>query len=165
MKCSLFFFLILFGFGAFSQINEVDSQGRKQGKWEKIYEGTRVYTYRGQFKDDLPVGKFVYFYKSQKVKAVINHNVVETGRSVAFYYYEDGGKPMSYGIYRNMKKDSVWSNFTPSGRLSSTETFENGKLHGLKTIYFIPDLRSDKSRVISTTMVYADGLLDGAYQE
>ncbi|MDA9881997.1 hypothetical protein N9C33_04295 [Crocinitomicaceae bacterium] len=165
MKCSLFLFVAFFGLVTTAQVNEVDDQGRKQGKWEKLYEGTRVYMYRGQFTDDIPVGKFVYFYRSQKVKAVINHNVVETGRSVAFYYHEENGKTMSYGIYRNMKKDSVWTNFTPSGRLSSTETFKNGELDGIKSIYFIPDLRSDRSIVVSTTMNYSDGALNGAYQE
>ncbi len=94
MKCSLFLFVAFFGLVTTAQVNEVDDQGRKQGKWEKLYEGTRVYMYRGQFKDDIPVGKFVYFYRSQKVKAVINHNVVETGRSVAFYYHEENGKTM-----------------------------------------------------------------------
>jgi antitoxin component YwqK of YwqJK toxin-antitoxin module len=148
----------------FAQVNQVDSKGRKQGQWEKVYPGTRVYMYRGQFENDKPVGKFTYYYKSSKVKAIINHNALEPGRSVAFYYHESG-KVMSYGIYRNQKKDSVWANFTPSGRISFTETYKNDKLHGLKRVYFIPEKMEDKSQIVSAEMNYENGMLQGECKE
>ena len=165
MRFSLLFIFTIVGLAGTAQVNQVDSQGRKQGKWEKVYEGTRVYMYRGEFKDDKPVGKFVYFYKSSKTKAIINHNAIEKGRSVAFFYHEETGKAMSYGIYRNMKKDSIWANFTPSGRLSNTETYKNDELNGVKKIYFIPEEASDKSQIVSSIMNYKDGKLNGEYKE
>ena len=146
------------------EVNQVDSRGRKQGKWEKVYPGTKVYMYRGQFKDDKPVGKFTYFYKSSKVKAVIKHNEIKAGRSVAYYYHETGVL-MSHGIYTNMKKDSVWLNFLPSGRISNTETYKNDELNGLKVIYFVPEDPNDKSQIISATYNYKDGMLHGEFKE
>jgi antitoxin component YwqK of YwqJK toxin-antitoxin module len=107
----------------------------------------------------------VYYYKSSKTKAVIKHNELEQGRSVAFFYHEETGKPLSYGIYRNLKKDSVWTNFTPSGRLSNTETYKDDKLHGVKKIYFIPEEPDDKSQIVSTVMNYKEGMLHGEYKE
>ena len=89
----------------FGQINQVDAKGKKQGPWEKTYPDSKVYMYKGQFKNDRPVDKFVYFYPSSKVKAVINHDVT-TGRSEAYYYHENQAL-MSFGIYRNLKKDSI----------------------------------------------------------
>ena len=41
------------------EYNKVDSQGRKQGEWRKVHEGKNVYEYKGQFKNDKPVGEFL----------------------------------------------------------------------------------------------------------
>ena len=165
MKLNLIFLFAFIGFVSFAQVNQVDSKGRKQGKWEKVHPGTRVFMSRGEFKDNKPVGKFVYFYKSSKTKAVVNHNALRTGRSVAYLYHESTGKAMSIGIYSNLKKDSVWQNFTPSGRLSNTETYKDDKLDGIKKIYFVPEDPSDKSRIVATIMTYKAGELHGEYKE
>lgn len=143
--------------------NKLDAQGRKQGEWGKLYEGTRVYMYRGQFKNDKPVGKFTYFYKSSKVKAIINHDE-GTNRSVAYFYHEEGTL-MSCGIYRNLKKDSIWVNFTPSQRLSTKETFKNDSLHGMKVVFFIPEDPNNKSQRVSAIYNYNNGALDGESKE
>ncbi len=143
----------------FSQINQTDSKGRKQGPWEKVYPGTRVYIYKGQFKDDKPVGKFVYYYQSSKVKAIIKHEE-SSNRSEAYYYHESGVL-MSFGIYRDMKKDSIWTNFGPSGRLSSKETYKNDSLNGQTVIFYIPEELSDKSQRPSILYNYVNGKLEG----
>lgn len=165
MKRNLTFLFVFIGLVSFAQVNQVDSQGRKQGKWEKVHPGTRVFMYKGEFKDDKPIGKFVYYYPSSKTKAIINHNVNREGRSVAFFYHEETTKAMTIGIYIDMKKDSIWRSYTPSGRLSSTETYKDDVLHGEKKIYFIPEEAGDKSEVVSTIMNYKEGKLDGEYYE
>jgi antitoxin component YwqK of YwqJK toxin-antitoxin module len=157
----LFLFLGLIGL-VHGQVNQVDSKGRKQGVWEKVYPGTVVYQYRGQFKDDKPVGKFTYFYQSSKVKAVINHEV--SGRSEAFYYH-DNGALMSHGIFRNLQKDSIWTNFGPSGRLSNKETYFKDSLHGQKVVFFVPEDPEDRSQRVSAVMNYVNGKLQGEYVE
>ncbi|MCR9173131.1 MAG: hypothetical protein NXI10_11590 [bacterium] len=164
MKSKLTLFVLLLTSIAFGQVNQVDSKGRKQGKWEKTYEGSIIYQYRGQFKDDKPVGEFTYYYESGKVKAIIKHNEVETGRSVAFFYHENK-KLMSAGIYRNMKKDSVWVNFTPAGKLSTKEEFKNDKLNGTTYVYFVSEDIKSPQPVVATKKTYKDGQLHGEYVE
>jgi antitoxin component YwqK of YwqJK toxin-antitoxin module len=150
-------FIPLFLFS--QELNQVDSKGRKQGSWAKTYPNSRVYQYKGQFKDDKPIGTFTYFYESTKVKAIIKHNA-NSNRSEAFFYHENGNL-MSYGIYRDMKKDSVWLNFLPSGRLSNTESYKNDLLHGKKVVYYVPENLEDKSRLIATIYNYSNGKLNG----
>jgi antitoxin component YwqK of YwqJK toxin-antitoxin module len=123
MKVLLMLVFLFFGFVSMAQLNQTDAKGRKQGEWAKTYPKSRVYQYKGQFKDDKPIGTFTYYYESGKVKAVIKHDA-GSARSVAYYYHENGNA-MSHGIFRNMKKDSIWLNFLPSGRLSTTETYKN----------------------------------------
>lgn len=143
--------------------NLKDSKGRKQGEWSKIYPGTKVYEYKGQFKDDKPVGTFTYFYPSSKIKAIIKHGE-NTNRAEAFYYHENGIL-MSFGIYRDLKKDSIWLNFGPSGRLSNSETYKNNLLDGKKTIYYIPEIVTDKSQIISAVCYYKEDKLNGEWLE
>lgn len=156
------FFLGLHTFN-WAQLNQTDSKGRKQGEWAKTYPNSRVYQYKGQFKDDKPIGTFTYFYPNTKVKAVIKHDA-NSNRSVA-YMYHDNGEIMSYGIYRDMKKDSVWLNFGPSGRLSNTETYRADSLHGPKTVYFVPEDPNDKTQRVASVYNYVNGKVDGSFIE
>lgn len=164
MRNRLTLILLLLTSFAFGQVNQVDSRGRKQGKWEKTYEGSVVYQYRGEFKDDKPVGKFVYYYESSKVKAVIKHNNVENGRSLAYFYHENG-QVMSAGIYRNMKKDSTWVNFTPAGKLSTKEEFKNDELNGVTYVYFVTKDLASANPVVATKKNFKNGVLEGEYIE
>lgn len=158
MKFFVLLLTILISSVCFCQ-NVKDSKGKKQGNWSKVYPGSKVYEYKGQFKDDKPVGTFTYYYLSSKVKAIIKHGD-GTNRSEAFFYHENGVL-MSHGIYRDMKKDSVWLNFGPSGRISNTETFKNGLLNGKNVIYYVPEDPSDKSQKVSAVNIYLDGKLNG----
>ena len=161
MRLILSVLYLFFSLAIFAQVNQVDSKGQKQGKWEKLYKGSKVFRYRGQFKNDKPVGKFSYFYESSKVKAVIKYDE-NSNRSVAYFYHENGAL-MSHGIFKNLKKDSIWLNFGPSQRISNTETYSMDSLNGLKTIYYVPEDLSDKSQHISEKYYYKNGLLHGDF--
>ena len=145
----------------FAQVNQTDAKGKKQGPWEKVYPGSRVYMYKGEFKDDKPIGKFVYFYESGKTKAIVEHS--DGARSEGYFYHESGGL-MSYGIYMDQKKDSVWVNWDNQGRLSGKESYKNDSLHGVKVIYYIP-AEGDNSQRPATVYRYDNGKLHGEFQE
>lgn len=154
--------VLAFVFGwslAFTQVNQTDSKGRKQGVWQKNYPNSRALEYKGQFKDGIPVGKFTYYYPSTKVKAVIVHDAGGK-RSVAQLYHESG-VIMGKGIYRNQEKDSVWEYYGPSGRLSTKETYSKGILNGNTTIYYVPEDPNDKSVRPAKVTPYKNGVIDG----
>lgn len=146
-------------FSSLAQPNVTDAKGKKQGEWGKTYPNSRAYEYKGQFKDDKPVGTFTYFYPSTKVKAIITHDE-KTGRSSAYMYHENGVL-MAFGIYMNQKKDSVWTHFGPTKRLSIKETYKNGVLNGKTTVYYVPEDPEDKSERIAKVSNYKNGVLDG----
>lgn len=159
MKLIGFFTFIFLSVTSFSQVNQTDAKGKKQGAWEKTYPKSKILQYKGQFKDDKPVGTFTYFYASGNVKAIIKHDE-GTNRSSAYFYHENRSL-MSHGIYRDMKKDSIWLNFTPNGRLSSSETYKNDLLEGKTTLYYIPESLEDKSKIVSAVYNYKAGKLEG----
>jgi len=147
----------------FSQPNLLDVKGKKQGEWGKTYPKSKNYQYRGQFKDDKPVGTFTYFYPNRKVKAVVKHDA--TGNRAVGNFYHENGQIMSIGIFRNEKKDSIWMNFGPSGRLSTTETYRMDSLHGKKTIYYIPPDLMDKRQIVASVYNYENGKVEGSFTE
>lgn len=158
MKHFLLLLFLVFSTCSFGQ-NKVDTQGRKQGPWEKKHPKSNVAQYKGQFKDGKPVGTFTYFYPSNKIQAIIKHDLNSTRSSAVFYH--ESGIILSKGIYQNMKKDSVWLNYAPSGRLSSAETFKNDTLNGKKTIYYLPEDLNDRSQRIASVSNYINGKLEG----
>lgn len=146
--------------GAIAQpVNQKDAKGRKQGTWQKTYPKMTTLEYKGQFKDDKPVGTFTYFYQSGKVKAVVKHDE-KTGRSAANMYHENGVL-MARGIYKNQLKDSVWEYYGPSGRLSKRETYKNDKLNGKTTIYYVPENPEDKRQLPAKETNYVNDVVEG----
>lgn len=158
-KLILTLLIFQLAFFTHSQVNQVDAQGRKQGPWEKKYPSSIAYEYKGQFKNDQPVGTFTYYYPSNKVKIVVKHDE-KTKRSEAYIYYETGNL-MSFGIYKNQKKDSVWTTFSPTKRISKREIYKNDLLEGKTIVYYVPDDPSDKSVKIARESYYKNGKLEG----
>lgn len=162
MKIKLLFFSIICSLSLVAQ-NQIDSNGEKQGPWKKTHPKSTAIMYEGQFKDDKPVGTFFYYYPSKSKQAIIVHDA-KSNRSTAIFYHENGNV-LSKGIYRSMKKDSVWLNFAPSGRLSSSETFKGDVLDGKKVIYYLSEDASDRTQRILSISNYVDGKLSGEYVE
>ncbi|MBD3636406.1 MAG: hypothetical protein HUJ25_03615 [Crocinitomicaceae bacterium] len=163
MNRFLILLICIFSLSAFAQeqdYNKTDSQGRKQGKWRQAYEDAQMYRYVGQFKDDVPYGKFVYYYKSGAVQAVVNFS--EKGRVTRSKIYHESGYMMAQGKYINQKKDSIWVYYDDRGYLSYQETYENGELNGQKVYYYAPI--EGKYRV-SRYEYYRNGVLHGEFVE
>ena len=166
MKYRFFLIFIAFIFVnvGFGQINQTDSKGNKQGEWIKHYDNSKVIRYKGQFINDKPVCKFVYYYPNQMIKAIIIHDD-SSNRSEAYMYY-DNKKLMAFGIYINEEKDSVWTHYDSYEVLNYKETFKNGKLHGKKTLYYPPsDAGSKEKPAILKEINYENGELNGVTTE
>lgn len=164
MKTFFTFLSIAFGvITTFGQINQTDAKGQKQGQWIKAYPNSKIIQYQGTFKNDKPVGTFTYKYPSNKIKAIVKHNENGT-RSVAEFYHENG-LIMTKGIYRNLKKDSIWVSYNEDGRITMTETFKNDELNGIKNLYYLPSDPQDKSQIVISSYNYVDGKVDGKFTE
>lgn len=144
------------------EINKTDSKGRKQGVWVKYYEGTKKKRYKGQFKDDVPFGKFEYYYDTGETSAVSEFK--EEGKvTYTKTYYPNGGL-MAKGKYIDQIKDSVWWYFTEDKKMLSREFYLNGKLSGEKLVYYPTDPEKEKAIVRESTL-YKDGLKNGQWTQ
>ncbi len=169
MKTKLTLLLVLF-FGFISlpslaqEYNKTDSEGRKQGKWIKTYEGKKDILYKGSFKDDRPVGLFVFYYENGKVKA--KNTYFNDGYNSYASTYHENGKLMSTGKYVNQKKDSTWVYLDQYGNYISKDTYQNGKKHGRCIVFYPFNPKIDEGRPnILETAIYVNGDRDGEYQK
>lgn len=153
---------ILFSILATAQedYNKKDSQGRKQGVWKAVYEDAKAFRYVGQFKDDIPYGKFVYYYKTGAVQAVVVFS--DNGKTTRSKMYHESGYMMAQGKYINEAKDSLWVYYDDRGYLSYQESYKGGKLNGQKVYYYAP---LDGKYIVSRYEYYKNDVLDGEFVE
>ena len=127
MKKCIVIILILLPFIAFSQINQTDAKGMRQGVWQKQYQNGRL-MYKGQFKDDKPVGEWKRFYEGGQVKAILNYK--QNSDSAFVQLFDVWGKKAAEGNYVNEKKAGNWT-ILKDNRKVATEHYVNGLKEGV----------------------------------
>lgn len=156
---SLSVFFLIIGLYAWSQkpveINQTDIDGKKFGKWEARYpEGTIRYT--GEFYNDKPIGEFLYYFPSGKLRA--SNSWSNNGSKAFNKTYSEDGILLAEGIYVDQKKDSIWRIYTEiEGLLLSEETYKNNILNGLTKVYY------PETGQLSETLEYVDGNKEGPW--
>jgi antitoxin component YwqK of YwqJK toxin-antitoxin module len=108
--------------------NQVDAAGQKQGFWKKSYPNGNL-LYKGEFKDNKPIGKMLRYYESGGLQASLAFGP-DGYTAKAKLFYEDG-ELSAEGNYFQMQKDSVWRYYSfYSTALVSEESWLKGKKHG-----------------------------------
>jgi antitoxin component YwqK of YwqJK toxin-antitoxin module len=162
-KILFFFLLTAFNSCFLAQLNQQDSKGRKQGAWQKTYPKSDILQYKGQFRDDKPVGTFTYYYPAGQLKAIIEHH--PDGMHSRAYFYFENKMLMTEGFYFNQKKDSTWVNYNAEGLVLGLESFKNDKLNGKKVIYYLEgQIETEKLNPLSFA-TYENDTLNGEYKE
>lgn len=161
MKRLLFVALcLMIPFLLFSQehVNVKDKNGKKQGVWKKYEDGKLLY--EGQFKDDVPYGKFKYYHGNGRLKSVTEfvqgvHKVNtmifhENGRVASEgtfidqqkdgewrYYSEQDTTLIKIEHYKLGVKDGVWKTFSTSGVLLEETNYLKNRRHGTCKSYYL----------------------------
>lgn len=114
--------------------NQTDENGRKQGPWEKYYPNGNL-IFSGVFLDDHPVGKFMRYFESGGIKAIMNFD--STGNyAQTTLFYEDGTKAAE-GLYFQNKKDSTWKYYSYyTQELTLLENYNKGLKNGISIQYY-----------------------------
>jgi len=170
---SIFLFFLFTGNALLAQ-NKVDDQGRKQGAWEKKEKNGKT-KYKGQFKDDIPYGKFKYYDEKGILETVMDFQSADTALAT---HYHNNGKKAAYGYYVNQKKEGKWRFYDKKGVLANEQVYSEGKKNGELKVYnlngsisretfFIDDIENgyrktyDSEGVLLTEGEIKDGQPDG----
>ena len=125
----LIFFIPFF---AFSQINQTDGNGLRQGIWQKQQPNGKL-IYRGNFKDGKPVGEWKRFHPGGQIKATIKYRTDSDSADVQLF--DEWGKKVAEGIYLNEKKSGLWVYFSENKKIAD-ENYIDDKKHGKSHKYY-----------------------------
>jgi antitoxin component YwqK of YwqJK toxin-antitoxin module len=148
------FILLLFVFLpilTFSQINQTDANGLRQGNWQKKQANGRL-IYEGSFKDDKPVGEWKRYHPGGQVKAEITYK----GDTAQTQLFDVWHKKVAEGNYVNQKKVGVWSAFNENRKIAEEEYLQ-GMKHGSSRKYY------DTGELMEQTD-WLEDKKDGAYK-
>lgn len=120
--------------------NVTDANGRKQGRWIRVYPNGRLY-YSGSFKNGRPVGHFTFFRENGRVLSEVEHDA-ENNLAKATLYREDG-TPSHQGQYRTLQVDGEWTQrktgeweaLDSKGRTRVKEHYSDDQLDGVQLTY------------------------------
>ena len=155
--------VFLFCIPFFAQVNQTDSKGLKQGIWQKNYPKSDALQYKGQFRDDKPIGTFEYYYPGGQIKAIIEHH--QDGHHARVSYFFENKLLMSEWFYLDQKKDSTWVNYNDEGLVLGVESFKNNLLNGKKVIYYLEgQIETERLNPLSVSS-YKNDTLHGEYRE
>jgi antitoxin component YwqK of YwqJK toxin-antitoxin module len=157
MKATILLLFICYFNFSFGQ-NSLDEKGRKQGIWIKKFPQSNAIDYTGQFKDDQPFGTFIYYFPSGKKKAEINYISSKITYTIM---YHDNEVILAQGKFINQQKDSTWTMYAKSGKISIVENYKLGQLDGERLVYYPLGNSETKKDQLTQKQVYLNGKLHG----
>ncbi len=147
----LLIILIILPFFATSQENQTDTNGLRQGYWQKKQSNGRP-IYEGYFKDGKPVGEWKRYHPGGQLKALIEYR----GDTANTQLFDVWRKKVAEGDYVNEKKTGVWKIFK-NNLLTADETYSNGIKQGVAHRYY------DTGEVMEESH-WENGVQEGDYQ-
>jgi antitoxin component YwqK of YwqJK toxin-antitoxin module len=131
--------------------NKTDAAGKKQGHWIKLDDDKKK-IYDGNFENDIPVGKFTYYYNTGIVRSYSVFS--QKGKVTRTQVFNSGGTLSAEGKYLNEKKDSLWKFYNSEAKLLSDEIYVNGLKNGACKIYYANGQPAEEKN-------WKDGILNG----
>ena len=132
MRILYLIFIAFVPFIGFSQINQTDANGLRQGKWQKQYPNGRL-QYEGFFKDGEPAGAWTRYYEGGQVKARIQYD--QNSDSASAVLFDQLGKKMAEGAYVDEKRVGKWQ-FYADNRKVSEEMYADGVKQGTSRTFY-----------------------------
>ena len=157
IKKSLFFFFFLQCMTLIAQIeiNQLDSEQKKDGLWKGFYPESKRLRYEGTFSHGKEIGEFK-FYDDTKAGTVIATRTFNANDNAAYtVFYDQSNNKVSEGKVVNKLFEGEWKYYHKASKtIMSIENYKNGKLEGLRSVFF-------PSGKIAEETNYKQGLKNG----
>lgn len=138
---------------AFSQINQTDTNGLRQGFWKKEYPNGRT-MYEGNFTNGKPSGEWKRYYEGGQVKALIHYR--EDTDPAAVVLFDEWGNKVAEGFYLDEKRSGKWIMYAQNRKIAE-EHYVKGLKHGISRRYY-------SSGEILDETEWSNGIQEGKYQ-
>lgn len=153
--------LLIFSFfvaNSQEKINQLDADGKKDGLWKGVFEGSKRPRYQGMFKNGVEVDTFKYFDDTKTQVLLATRIFSEKGTIAQTTFYDQKKNKVSEGKTINRLNEGAWNYYhKDSKQLMKVEFYKKGKLEGAQKIYF------EDGKVAEET-TYKNGLREGVYK-
>lgn len=155
-----FLFTMLFSvLHAQTETNKLDAKGLKHGIWKGVYEESKRPRYQGTFEHGKEVGMFQFFDDTQKGDVIATREFNPKDNSAYTVFYDQNKNKVSEGRVVNKLFEGEWKYYHfASPAVMTTENYKNGKLNGLRTVYFL-------NGKIAEQASYVNDIKDGFYKK
>ena len=152
-------FLNAFFMNAQTAVNKLDADGKKDGLWKGTYTESKRPRYEGTFSHGKETGVFKFFDDTKKGDVIATRDFSANDGSSYTIFYDQNKNKVSEGKEVGKAHDGEWKFYHKASTVLMTlENYKNGKLEGLRTIYY-PNAK------VAEEMMYKNGLRDGIYKK
>ena len=139
-------------------INKMDAKGQRHGQWKGTYEDTKLPRYEGTFNHGRETGVFKFFENTKGSPLAATRDFSGAKGSCYTVFFDDKGQKNAEGKEVNKQREGEWKFYQEKGALLSIENYSNGKIVGVKKVYF-PD------KTIAEETTYRNGIKDWVYKK
>lgn len=153
------FLILFFTSSIYSQeINQLDSQGKKEGVWKGIYSDSKRPRYEGTFSHGKEVGLFKFFDDTKVGTLIATREFNSKDNSCYTIFYNQRKNKVSEGKQVGKDYDGEWKYYHEnSTTIMTLENYKNGKLNGVRKVYY-------PNGVLAEEANYINGVKDGTYK-
>nr|WP_314867484.1 hypothetical protein [uncultured Flavobacterium sp.] len=142
-----------------NESNKLDAKGLKHGIWKGVYEESKRPRYQGTFEHGKEVGVFQFFDDTQKGDVIATREFNSKDNSAYTIFYDQNKNKVSEGKVINKLFEGEWKYYHyASPAVMTTENYKNGKLEGVRTVYFL-------NGKVTEQITYVNNLKQGAYKK
>ena len=142
-----------------TEYNKLDAKGLKHGLWKGVYEESKRPRYQGTFEHGKEVGVFQFFDDTQKGDVIATREFNPKDNSAYTIFYDQNKNKVSEGRVVNKLFEGEWKYYHyASPAVMTTENYKNGKLEGVRTVYFL-------NGKIAEQINYANNIKQGTYKK
>lgn len=158
-RFTAFMLLFLISINSFAQdINKMDAAGKRHGIWKGTYEKSKRPRYEGTFDHGKETGTFTFF-EDDKTSTLAAKRTFAADGSCTTVFFDAKGKKISEGKEVNKLREGEWKFYNEgTEKLISTETYVNGKINGVKKVYF-------PGGKVAEEVTYVNGIMEGPYKQ
>lgn len=142
-----------------NEYNKLDAKGLKHGLWKGVYEESKRPRYQGTFEHGKEVGVFQFFDDTQKGDVIATREFNPKDNSAYTVFYDQNKNKVSEGRVVNKLFEGEWKYYHyASPAVMTTENYKNGKLEGVRTVYFL-------NGKVAEQINYVNNLKQGTYKK
>lgn len=137
--------------------NKYDTNGKRHGLWKGLHSETNRPRYEGTFNHGKETGIFKYFDDTKAGTVIATRDFSKGDGTCYTIFYNQKSNKVSEGVLKNKLPEGEWKYYHfESPRPMTIEYYKNGKLHGLKKVFY-------KDGTLAEISNYSNGILNGPY--